>query len=96
MQFLQHNTFQVILLTDGSTSYSLFLYNSMAWGNGATIGFNDGTNFYTLAGGEGSLATSDVLNLPFSSNVGTSGVYVFRTDSGKIASNLYYNANLGK
>ena len=58
----QHNTFQVILLTDGRTSYSVFLYNSMNWGvddfDGSIIGFNDGTNFYTQAGGEGVLEFS--------------------------------------
>ena len=84
----QHNTFQVILLTDGRTSYSVFLYNSMNWGvdgfDGSIIGFNDGTSFYTQAGGEGVLEFSlDVLNLPSSSNVGVSGVFVYRTDSSK-------------
>ena len=82
LHFLQNNTFQVILLTDGSTSYSVFLYNSIAFGDGDTIiGFNDGTRFYTLAGGEGVSALSDVTGLPFSSNVGIDGVYIFRTDS---------------
>ena len=81
----QHNTFQVILLTDGTTSYSVFLYNSIAWGDGGEtiIGFNDGTRFYTLAGGEGVSAYSSVDKLPSTSNVGVDGVYIFRTDSSK-------------
>ena len=74
----------MILLTDGNTSYSVFLYNSIAWGDGGEtiIGFNDGTRFYTLAGGEGvsALSNPDVFGLPFSSNVGVEGVYIFRTD----------------
>ena len=81
---LQHNTFQTILLTDGVRSYSVFLYNSMNWGDGATIGFSDGTNFYTLEGGEGVFATSsNVLNLPTLTNVGTPGVFIFSTESCK-------------
>ena len=73
----------MILLTNGSTSYSLFLYNSMAWGNGATIGFNDGNDFYTLAGGEDRFAKSTVSGLPSTSNVGIDGVYLFQTQEGE-------------
>ena len=69
-------------MTDGSRSYTVFLYNSMNWGgSGAGIGFTDGSSFYTLAGGEGFSAFSAVASLPTASNVGVDGVYIFRTDS---------------
>ena len=39
---LHENTFQAILITDGSYSYTIFTYQCglMEWDNGATIGFN--------------------------------------------------------
>ena len=39
---MQENTFQVILITDGTYSYTVFIYQCglMGWDNGATIGFN--------------------------------------------------------
>ena len=72
-------------MTDGVRSYSVFLYNSMNWGNRATIGFSgDRTSFYTLEGGESIFATSsNVLNLPTLTNVGTPGVFIFSTESCK-------------
>lgn len=39
--YLQENTFQAILITDGEYSYTVFTYmcGLMEWDNGATIGF---------------------------------------------------------
>lgn len=39
---MQENTFQAILITDGTYSYTIFTYQCglMEWDNGATIGFN--------------------------------------------------------
>ena len=74
----------MVLLTNGTTSYSVFLYGSMNWGFLVLIGFNDGTDFYSLAGGANStLRTLDATVLQFSSNVGVDGAFVFRTDSSK-------------
>ena len=77
---LQNNTFQVILMTDGATSYTVFLYNSMNWGDDddTVIGFNDGDRFSTQ---QCFSAFSTVRNLSASSNVNISGVYVFSSDS---------------
>ena len=86
LYFLQHNTFQVILLTNGSTSYSVFLYSNMTWGNDATIGFANNESFYTLKGGESVfviIAKSTFTELPSSTNVDVNGVYVFETSSSK-------------
>ena len=67
-------------MTDGTTSYSVFLYHSMNWGDGAIIGFTDGTSYYILTGGGDSFVPA-VTALPASSNVGIDGIYIFRTDS---------------
>ena len=42
------NTFQALLITDGTYSYAIFTYKCglMEWDNGATIGFNAGGNVY--------------------------------------------------
>lgn len=46
--YLQENTFQAIVITDGTYSYSLFTYNCALteWDNGVTIGFSDGGDMY--------------------------------------------------
>ena len=45
---LQENTFQAILITDGTYSYTIFTYKCglMQWDNGATIGFNADGGFF--------------------------------------------------
>ena len=45
------NTFQVILISDGTYSYAIFTYKCglMDWGNGVTIGFNAGDDPYANA-----------------------------------------------
>ena len=74
----------MILLTNGTTSYSVFLYGSMNWGTLVLSGFNNGTDFYSLAGGANSTQRMhDATVLQFSSNVGVDGVFIFRTDSSK-------------
>lgn len=45
---LQENTFQVILITDGTYSYTVYTYmcGLLEWDNGATIGFNSAGGRY--------------------------------------------------
>lgn len=69
----------MILTSDGVSTYVLFLYKDIRFGNSFTsIGFNAGDgergyNFPTsLHGG--------LLNLANNSNAGLSGVYMFRVD----------------
>ena len=52
--FVQENTYQAILITNGFASYTIFTYdcNMFEWGFGATIGYNAGgeafeNNVYT-------------------------------------------------
>ena len=66
----------------------------MNWGDGATIGFSDRPNFYTLEGGEGTFATSFVHNLPTLTNVGTPGVFIFSTESCKPSCTNYLDVNI--
>ena len=80
---LQLNTYQVILTSDEVSTYVLFLYRDIQFGNSFTsIGFNAGDgergyNFPTnLHGG--------LFNLASNSNAGLSGVYMFRVDQNTI------------
>ena len=45
--FLQLNTFQCVIATDGNTTFAIFLYNKIEWTTAmgstpAKVGFNDG------------------------------------------------------
>ena len=44
----QENTFEAILITDGTYSYTIFTYKCglMGWDNGATIGFKGSGDFF--------------------------------------------------
>ena len=46
--YLQNNTFQGILITNGSRSYAVFTYKCglLEWSGGATIGFYAEGDFY--------------------------------------------------
>ena len=45
---LQTNTYQAVLITDGSKSYAVYIYkcSMMKWSNEATIGWNAGGELY--------------------------------------------------
>ena len=48
--FLQLNTFQCVIATDGNTTFAIFLYNKIEWTTAfestpAKVGFNDGRYF---------------------------------------------------
>ena len=63
---LQENTFQVILITDGTYSYTIFTYlcGLLEWDNGVTIGFNAASEIY-----ENFIPSSSAvacLNIPYS------------------------------
>ena len=72
------NTYQVVLMTDGETSYVCFLYEDIQWGEGAGIGFNagDGNRSFTVPGA----LTSETLDMENQSNVGRPGVFVYQVD----------------
>ena len=68
-----YNRFQVVLASDGEVSYVLLIYETFQWGEqeNTTAGFNagDGVRFESLTG-----------PLAEDSNVGISGVYIYRVD----------------
>lgn len=72
------NTFQVVLVTDGATSFVLYFYEDLQWGDGAQIGFNAGDGERQLIVTETvSEATS---NFDSSSNIEVPGIFTFRVD----------------
>ena len=73
----------MVLATDDTATYVLFLYGDIQWpemeGVTVTIGFNagDGMRFLNLP--EASSFTT-LSTLPLTSNVGVPGIYIFRVD----------------
>ena len=76
----RRNTFQVILTTNGSTSYVMFLYLNLEMPAGAEVGFNfgDGMNYYSIA----SLRSGRSFGLQNESNLYqyARGVFLLRVD----------------
>ena len=91
MYATQTNTFQCILITDGTNSFVIFLYadNLIQWSRGiastvdAQGGFNagDGTRHFTIEGSQ----TTAIVDIETTSNIGVSGTYLFRVDDATIA-----------
>ena len=79
----QENTFQAVLATNGQTSFVLFVYGSIQWGQ-ASIGFNagDGIHFFMVPGALGP-ATRD---METQSNVNVSGLYIYQVDGPTVVS----------
>ena len=59
-------------------TFVFFIYGDIQWGAGANIGFNagDGTRFFMVPGA----LTNQTLNIDEGSNVGVTGVYIYRVD----------------
>ena len=75
---LQANTFQVVIAADQQLTFVFFIYGDIQWGDGANIGFNagDGINSFMLPGA----LTNQAVNIDEGSNVGVTGVYIYRID----------------
>jgi len=88
------NTYQLILSTDGFTTYVLYYYNAVEWSTGeegSCGNLNQAGGFGNpasagLQDAEGNIyniqgsCSEEVLLLPTTSNVGREGVYAFRID----------------
>ncbi|XP_060085577.1 sushi, nidogen and EGF-like domain-containing protein 1 [Ylistrum balloti] len=80
----KRNTFQVVLVTDGSTSFAMFHYQKIEWAGyannitKAVVGFNAGDtlNSFTVNNSD----YTDVINLEQRSNTGVPGKFIFRVD----------------
>ena len=59
-------------------TFVFFIYHDIQWGDGANVGFNagDGTRFFMLQ----DALTNQELNIDEGSNVGVTGVYIYRVD----------------
>lgn len=64
---MQENTYQTILITDGTYSYTIFIYKCglLEWDNDATIGFNAAGDPY--ANNDPSSSDVACLNVQYSS-----------------------------
>ena len=74
----QANTFQAVIVADQQMTFVFFIYGDIQWGDGANIGFDgqDGTRFFMVPGA----LTSQTLNIDEGSNVGVTGLYIYRVD----------------
>ena len=66
---LQSNTYQGIVITDGKSSYTVFVYRCdlLQWSRGATIGYNAAGDFFENHDFSGNSAENiDCINLPVS------------------------------
>ena len=76
---MQANTFQVVIAADQQMTFVFFIYGDIQWGDGANVGFD--------AGDDGSrpfmdphALTNQILNIDKGSNVGVTGLYIYRVD----------------
>ncbi|XP_026013617.1 sushi, nidogen and EGF-like domain-containing protein 1 isoform X2 [Astatotilapia calliptera] len=92
------NTFQVVLITDGELSFTIFQYNNITWTTGMHA--SSGGNLIGLGGiaaqagfnaGDGKRyfnipgsRTADVVNVEGTTNVGFPGRWVFRIDDANV------------
>ncbi|XP_013884547.1 sushi, nidogen and EGF-like domain-containing protein 1 isoform X2 [Austrofundulus limnaeus] len=92
------NTFQVVLITDGDLSFTIFQYNNITWTTGRHS--SSGGNLVGLGGiaaqagfnaGDGKRyfnipgsRTADVVNVERTTNVGYPGRWVFRIDDANV------------
>ncbi|KAI0236407.1 hypothetical protein LSAT2_013036, partial [Lamellibrachia satsuma] len=79
------NTFQTVLVSDGNISFVIFNYGEITWTKPLNVGAvfvkagvnaGDGTHYFSLPG-SGTAAIADLQN---STNVGTTGRWLFRVD----------------
>ncbi len=100
--WLQTNTFQCVMATDGVTSFVLFLYadGQIQWTTGdasggigglggtpAQVGFNAGDGVrFTTVPGS---RTNEIINIEYTSNLAVPGMWVFRVDEEHIVAGGY-------
>ena len=82
---LQANTFQVVIAADQQMTVVFFIYGDIQWGSRANIGFDagDGTRYFMVPGA----LTNQTLNIDEGSNVGVTGVYIYRVECSVVALN---------
>ena len=75
---MQANTFQAVIVADQQMTFVFFIYGDIQWGDGANIGFDagDGTRSFMVP----HALTRQALNIDDGSNVGVTGLYIYRVD----------------
>lgn len=96
MKNIQVNSFQVVLATDGVSSYVIFRYGEIQWttgdksggsggfgGSEAVVGFNAGDriNYISVIGS----GMPEIVDIETQTNIMRPGVFMFRTDNPQIA-----------
>ena len=68
----------VVAADDQQVTFVFFIYGDIQWSDGANIGFNagDGVKFFMDPGA----LTHQTLNIDEGSNVGVTGLYIYRVD----------------
>ena len=91
--FLQTNTFQCVITTNGIKSFALLLYldDGIQWGQGAQIGLDvistplariaQGLNILSLNFSLPGALTNQSVDIELSENAGTAGKWTFRIDT---------------
>ena len=96
--YLQTNTFQCIMATDGLKSFVIFLYADglIQWttgdASGGSGGFGGTAALVGVDAGDGVTSATvpesligDIVNIDTTSNIGVPGVWVFSVEGGNIA-----------
>ena len=75
---MQENTFQVVIAANQQMTFVFFIYGDIQWGDSANVDFNagDGTRSFMVP----SALTNQTLKIDEGSNVGVTGVYIYRVD----------------
>ena len=68
----------MVIAADQQMMFVFFIYHDIQWGDGANIGFDAGDRirFFMVPGA----LTNQVLNIDEGSNVGVTGLYIYRVD----------------
>ncbi len=85
LAYLQNNTFQCVLVSDGSRSYVIFKYGNIQWTAGrgssdAVVGYNSASSSFMVPQSTTPAIAAAVVR---TSNVGVNGTWAFRVNLGE-------------
>ena len=84
--YMQTNTYQAIVITDGEQSYAIFTYlcGAMNWHGYATIGINSDGNFYTNYPLSGTSSVTEVACLEYPDSLLKNLIYPLTSHTGSL------------
>ena len=68
----------MVIAADQQMTFVFFIYGDIQWGDGANVGFNAGDDTGSFMVQDA--LTNQTLNIDEGSNVGMTGVYIYRVD----------------